>query len=185
MNEIKKISEPEKIIKPPVNTKPLKPNEAAFVKEYINNGFNALRAYETVHKCAFSTANANSSNFLKRPRVYEAVMNQLTDGIGFNEDYVKTEMIKRAKDKTRSENSQDKNLDNVAKIIGVYKNESNTEKKVLNVTNVLNVMNTYSSKEISCENIVNEAASETDVREVAHEAEILGVSPKIPESPDE
>jgi len=168
-----------------VHASELKPNEKAFIKEYIKNGFNALRAYKTVFQCELSTASGKASKFLRRPRVYEAVMEELTDGLGFTEDFVKSEMVKRAKDKTRSENSQDKNLDNVAKIMGVYKNESNTEKKVLNVTNVLNVMNTYSSNETGPTKTDNKTLPETDVREVAYEAEILDVTPKTPESPDE
>ena len=65
--------------------------EMEFLKEYINNGYNATQAYMTVHGCTYGTANARAHQIVAKPEAKKYVA-ELQKG-AFEEACISAERI--------------------------------------------------------------------------------------------
>lgn len=115
----------------------LNPRELEFCRLYAA-GETGTKSYLKAYGCAESGASKGSYQLLRKKKIQQKISEFLTGGMGFTPEWISQLMAKRAQDPTRTEQSQDRNADNCAKIIGVYKKEEVTDVKILNVTNIMN-----------------------------------------------
>ena len=83
------------------------------------------------------------SKRMTSPEVLDKI-DMLTNKMGMTKEYVQYTHLERANDESRSEKSQDHNLDKLGETVGAYKlNEEQNTSRILNVTNVLNILTSH------------------------------------------
>lgn len=81
-----------------------------------------------------------AQSLLTNPKTKSLIM-KLTKNLWITKDYIQLSHLERANDETRSEKSQDNNLQRLGETLGAYKlGEITNQTQILNITNVLNVL---------------------------------------------
>lgn len=103
----------------------------------------AKKAYWNWKTISDDTASRLWDQTLKSKQVQEYIK-KLTWWLWFTEDFVKSKLIERTQERTRSERSQDWNMWKIIWILGLEtKNSDENAKNVLNITNITNILSDY------------------------------------------
>lgn len=115
-----------------------------FAREFVKNGGNATYAYAEISPhTTYGNQKSRASEMLKKPDV-KAEIERLTDGIGLNKDFIRSEYLKNYKneDDKCSKGQQLHCLDKMGDIVGSFQKNDQTELKQLNVLNIVNFLQT-------------------------------------------